>query len=198
MGLVSTKIQVRDSLVSDTNPYPVVLGAPTATNTSGYKSSVSITRPSNTTAYTGGDALGIADAGTPANAGSAILTFANIGPAGGFILITETRLEIDVSSVPLGMTSFRLNLYDASPDAILDNAAWDLSSSGDRGKYLGYLDLGTPIDIGSTLYVQTTQNIKQVKLATSSSSLYGVLVTNGGYTPSSGAVKVVTLLSTAL
>lgn len=164
----------------------------------GYSSSVAITRPDNTTAYTAGDVIGQADSGTPANAGDAILEFASIGPAGAHILITDWSLRVDLSAVPSGMTNFRLHLYNASPDAILDNAAWDLSSSGDRGKYLGYLEMGTPVDLGSTLFVQTQQQPKQIKLASGVSSVYGVLRTIGGYTPASQTVYTVALNATPL
>jgi hypothetical protein len=163
-----------------------------------YRSSVTITRPSNTTAYTAGDVVGQADSGTPANAGSAILEFTEVGPHGGLVLIAEARFEVDVSSVPSGMTTFRLHLYDASPDAILDNAAWDLSSSGDRGKYLGYVDISTPVDLGSTLFSQNLMVNKVVKLAAGSTSLFGELQTTSGYTPTSAAVKKVTLVTAAL
>lgn len=144
---------------------------------------VSFQRPDNTTAYTAGDVVGVADAVTPANAGSAVLQFSNIGPAGGSILLVDWSLMIALSSVPAGMGAFRLNLYDAAPDAILDNAAWDLSSADDRSKYLGYLDMGTPVDVGSTLFVQVQQQPKQVKLANGSTTLFGVLRTIAAYTP---------------
>lgn len=163
----------------------------------GYKSSVSITRPSNTTAYTAGDVIGIADAGTPANAGSAIHTLANVGPSGAHLLITEVRLEIDVAAVPSGMTTFRLHLYDTSPTAILDNAAWDLPA-GDRAKYLGYIDLAAPVDLVSTLWSENKRVDKHIKLADGSTSLYVELETVGGYTPSSGAVKAITVLALSL
>jgi hypothetical protein len=165
----------------------------------GYRSTVSITRPSNTTQYTAGDVIGIADSGTPANAGSAIHAFTNIGPTGGHILITGADLEIDVNAVPSGMTSFRLYLYDESPTAILDNAVWDFPS-GDRSKLLGYIDLGTPVDLGATLFVQTDRSSHQGqwKLKDGSTTLYGELVTNGTFTPASGTVKVIRLRSVAL
>lgn len=162
----------------------------------GRTTSVAITRPSNTTGYGAGDVIGVADSGTPANAGSAIHTFALAGPTDGHILITDARLRIDLAAVPSGMTSFRLHLYNASPDAILDNAVWDLSSSGDRGKYLGYIDLGTPVDLGSTLFVQQTSLQKLVKL--SGTSLYGQLQTIGTYTPASGTVYTVALQTVAV
>jgi hypothetical protein len=152
---------------------------------------VSITRPSNTTAYTAGDAIGIADSATPANAGSAILEFQSMGPAGEHILITVAQLRIHLASVTSGMTSFRLHLYNAAPDAILDNAAWDLSSAGDRSKYLGFIDLGTPSDLGSSLFAEFAFPVnKQVKLAAGTTSIWGVLQTVGGYTPASGTVYV--------
>lgn len=150
--------------------------------------SVTITRPANTTAYTGGDVVGQADTAVAANAGTAILSFQNACIPGGTTWITRAWLRIDVASVPSGMTSFRLHLYDTSPTAILDNAAWDLVS-GDRAYYLGYIDLGTPVDVGSTLYVQSAGIGDEFKCASGSTTLYGELVTNGGYTPSSGAVK---------
>jgi hypothetical protein len=152
----------------------------------GYRSAAAFTRPANTTGYTAGDVLG--GAGSPdADPGSAILEFASVGPSGGYILIASADLRVDLTAVPSGMTSFRLHLYDASPTAILDNAAWDLPS-GDRSSYLGYVDLGAPVDVGSTLFVQTDQLNKPFKLASGQTSLWGELVTNGTYTPASGTV----------
>lgn len=150
-----------------------------------YRAQNTITRPSNTTAYTAGDVIGSADSGTPANAGSAIHTLANIGPSGGSVFLTTIDLMIFLGAIPSGMTSFRLHLYNASPTAILDNAAWDLPS-GDRANYIGYVDLGTVLDLGSTLFVQSDSINKHVKLADGSTSLFCQLVTNGGYTPTSG------------
>lgn len=161
----------------------------------GYTSSISFTRPENTTGYGAGDVLGIADAGTPANAGSAIHTLAAVGPSGGQILITDVSLLIGLTAVTSGMTSFRLHLYSASPTAILDNAVWDLPS-GDRANYLGYVDLGTPVDVGSTLFVQQTGVNKSVKLTTA--ALFAQLVTNGAYTPASATPYVVKVHSVAV
>jgi hypothetical protein len=125
---------------------------------------------------------------TTGNAGSAIIEFTNMGQAGGHIIITGVDLRIDLNAIPAGMTSFRLRLYDAAPDAILDNAAWDLSSAGDRSKYLGYVDIPLIVDEGGTLHVQSDQINKKVKLADGSTSLFGLLVTNGGYTPAASTV----------
>ena len=166
-----------DGDVAATNPLPVVAA-------SGHTTTVTITRPSNATAYTAGDAVG--DTG-----GSAILTFANMGKASGNVIITGAHLQVDVVGIPSGMSTFTLELYNAAPDAIADNAAWDLVSSGDRGKYLGYLTLTTPVDKGSTLYSINDGFAHQVLLA--STSLYAVLRTDGAFTPTSAAVKRLTL-----
>lgn len=164
-------------------------GTPVAVQGADYKSTNTLTRTADTTPYNGGDVLGINNAGS---AGAAALTFANMGPSGGgAIIITDAELLIEKSAVPSGMTSFRLELYSVTPpSALLDNAAWDLPS-GDRASYMGTIDLGTPVDKGSTLYVQTSGiNLKRTL---ASSSLFGYLVTNGGYTPASGDVHKITL-----
>lgn len=150
----------------------------------GYTSQVTVTRPADTTAYTAGDVVG---------ATAAAITFASIGPAAGHIIITSADLRVDVTAVPSGMTSFRLHLYNATPpSALADNAPWDLPS-GDRASYLGYIDLGTPVDLGSTLFVQTPTDFRKELLMGASTSLFGYLVTNGGYTPTSAAVKSIRL-----
>ena len=147
-----------------------------------FDSQVTFIRPADTTAYTAGDVVGPT---------LAAIEFKYLGDPSESIVITDADIRIDVSSVPAGMTSFRLHLYNASPaSALADNAAWDLPS-GDRSAYLGYIDLGTPVDVGSTLFVQTTGiGSKQVKMGVTS-SLFGYLVTNGGFTPTSAAVKAV-------
>ena len=152
----------------------------------GYRSTVSITRPSNTTGYTAGDVVGIADSGTPANAGSAIHTLSSIGPSGGYILLQSASLVFSDSSVISGMAAFRVHLYSSTPTAILDNAVFDLLS-GDRSKYLGYFDLPTPIDLGSTIYTQVDSIGRMVKLAAASTSIFAEIETRGAYTPASGS-----------
>jgi hypothetical protein len=136
---------------------------------------ITITRPANTTAYTALDVIGDTN-------GSAILEFKNIkSPGGGEIAITSIELEVDVAAVPAGMAGFNVRLYNASPTAIADNAAWDIPS-GDRGKYLGKIVLGTPIDEGSTLFIDNDLTTpKQISLLTS--SLFVELQTIAGFTP---------------
>lgn len=134
-------------------------------------SRTTITRPANTTAYTAGDVVG------------GVIRMVGIGMEGDHVLITAADLEIDVTAIPSGMTSFRAHIYDQPPaSALADNAAWDLPS-GDRGNYLGYVDLGVVSDLGSTVYTQADQVNKQFKLASGETSLYVYLQTIGGFTP---------------
>jgi len=156
----------------------------------GYTARVSVTRPSDTTTYAAGDVVGVTGGGT------ATITFANMGPAAGEILITSASFERDASAVISGETSYTLHLYNVTqPGAQIDNAVWDLAS-GDRTAYLGSIKLGTPVDLGSTLYCEVNGINKQVTLA--GTSLYGVLVTDTGYQPASAAVHIVTLHAVAV
>jgi hypothetical protein len=141
----------------------------------GYRAQVTVTRPANTTPYTAGDVVGGA------------ITFPSMGPSAGHVLLTSCDLRVDIAAIPSGMTSFRLYLYSATPpSALADNAAWDLPS-GDRASYIGYIDLGAPLDLGSTLFTQVDQINKQCKLGTSETALYGYLVTTGGFTPAANS-----------
>jgi hypothetical protein len=145
----------------------------------GFRTTVTITRPSNATAYTAGDVVG--DTG-----GSAILTLSNMGPNSGYVLIQSAALIFSDSAVPSGMGSFRVHLYNASPTAIADNAAYDLVSA-DQSAYMGYFDFPAPVDFGSTLYTQTDYIGRMIKMATSSTTLYAEIETKGAYTPVSAS-----------
>lgn len=159
-------------------------------DTSGYSASVSLTRTADTNAYAANDVLGAATGSTAA------LTFANMGRSGENIMITSVSLEIDAAAVISGETSYNLYLYGVTPPSALgDNVAFDIPS-GDRASFLGKISLGTPVDEGSTLYIETNAINKQVTLA--GTSLFGYLVTVGGYTPTSARVYVVKIKSIAL
>lgn len=169
--------------VSPSNPLPTTIG----TNSSA-TIAVSLTRTNDTNAYTANDVVGSATGSTAA------LTFALVGPSAANIRVLSAELEIDATAVISGETSYRLYLYNVTPPSALgDNAAWDLPS-GDRASYLGYIDLGTPVDLGSTLYVQSEPG-KDVKLA--GTSLFGYLVTIGAYIPTASRVHKITLHTAA-
>ena len=150
---------------------------PVTPATDSYGSSVTITRPANTTRYSAGAVVG------------GVQSFSSIGPAaGGQLMITSTLLNINDSAVISGEGGYLLALYSASPgSAYTDGAVWDLPS-GDRASYLGTISLGAPVDLGFTLSVATDIINKQVTAA--SGTLYGYLITVGAYTPTSGRVYV--------
>lgn len=136
---------------------------------------VTITRPANVTPYTANDVLGGA------------ITIATGMTSGQRIMITGADLMPQISAIPSGMTTFRLYLYNVTPpSATADNGAWDLPS-GDRASFLGYLDLGTVVDLGSTCFVQN-DNLPQKQIQLSgSANVFGYLVTNGGFTPAANS-----------
>lgn len=151
----------------------------------GFLSSVSQTRPNNTTAYTALDIIGESPATN--------MIFSNVAKTkGANIIINRVELRVDVAAIPSGMGGFRLHLYNAAPTAIADNATYNLPS-GDRAKYLGFIDIDTPIDMGDTLYVDMKGVNFQSKLAEESTSIYGILQTINGYTPTASVVKTVKL-----
>lgn len=162
------------------NPIPISDNSSSLTvDGKAYRSTVTVTRPSNTTPYTAGDVVG-------STSGSAILTLSNIGPSGGYILVQSAALLFSDTSVPSGMGGFRIHFYNAVPTAIADNAVFDLVS-GDRASYMGYIDLATPQDLGSTVYSQVDYTGRQIKLAAASTALYAVIETRGAYTPASAS-----------
>lgn len=167
-------------------PNPVTV----AGSESAFSAVVTLTRTADTNSYTANDVVGAATGSTAA------LTFANMGPPntidGGRVMITSVAMEIDSTAVISGQTSYRLYLYNVTPaSAFGDNVAFDLLSAADRAAFLGYVDLGTPVDIGSTLYVETNGVNKQIKLA--GTNLFAYLVTIGAYQPASATVHVITI-----
>lgn len=158
-------------------------GEPLAGGTS---TRVTITRPADAVPYTAGDVVGGA------------LTVAGIAQQdiGGDLMLSSIDLRIDLAAIPAGMTSFRLHLYNVTPpSAYADNAAWDLPAS-DRNAYLGFVDLGLPADMGSTLYTQVDAVGRHITL--NSDSLFAYLVTNGGYTPGPSDVLALTVRGTGV
>lgn len=193
---------------SNTSPKPVLLvadngsggysdltsaaGTPSASATTvqgiGYASEAQFTRPNDTTPYSARDVVG------PAVTGN--LAFAAAGPAGGGkVLIDRVTLRLDRNSVASGMAGFRLHLYSSGPTALADNAAYNLISA-DRAKYLGCIELPTPIDNGDTIWADTEAMGLPVRMqltVPSGGALVGVLETLGAYTPEAQTVNTVGL-----
>jgi len=146
---------------------------------------ISATRSAGATPYDANDVIG--------NATTSIITFTNVSPyAGGYFFITNLLLKITTGTKPAGMGAFRLHLYDSLPTNITDNAAWTLGSA-DSAKYKGYIDIDSPTDIGDILFTQMTISNFVRKLASASTSFYGILQTLAGYTPTSECIKTIEL-----
>jgi len=157
----------------------------------GFTSSASKTRPNDSAPYSALDVI------AESTSAGTVWTFNNIAPsAGGEILLTAAQLEIDVAAIPSSMGRFRLHLYSTSPTAINDNDPFNLIAA-DRTKYLGYIEIPDSQDLGDTLFSGTEEGYywirKQVTAA--SGTLYGILQTVNGYTPTAQAVKKITIKS---
>lgn len=128
--------------------------------------------------------------------GSAVIEFAEISLGGNAVAIRQSILSFDLAAVPGSMTSFRLHLFAQSPPSQLaDNDAWTMSAA-DLASYLGYIDLGTPVDVGPVLVI-TTPNVDRYLVA-AGASIYGYMVTAGAYTPAAGTVATIKLLATEI
>lgn len=133
-------------------------------------------------AYTAADMISVAKefAFTQAN-GNAV-------PPGSLIRILTSSIKIDATAVISGETSYTLHLYTATPpSAQADNDAWTLASA-DLPYYVGSIALGTVVDLGAALYVKTGGINLDITLL--SSSLFGVLVTVGGFTAAAVARQI--------
>ncbi len=172
-------VKFGESLPAGTN----AIGGVTLTgSTTGKASSATFTRPNDATPYTAGDVV--------STLAGAVGEFATVGAANDLIAILGARFTCAVNAVPAGCTGFYLHLYNAAPTAIADNAAYNLPAA-DLAKYLGYVRIGQPEDLGDNI-VAINDNINHtVKLA--STSLYWILQTIGAYTPTANAVKAVTI-----
>lgn len=174
----------------DDNGATVAAGTITSLPSQAYSAAVTLTRTADTNVYAANDVIGAAVGATAA------LTFPAMGPSAGRIMITSASLEIDAAAIISGETSYNLHLYGITPPSALgDNVAFDLPA-GDRTSYLGFVSLGAPADLGSTLYVESNIINKQIKLA--GTDIFAYLVTVGTYTPTSARVYVVTLHAVGL
>lgn len=174
-------------LIRNEDDFPVDLaellqrGDSVGITSAAYRSTVTIMRPPNQTAYTAGDVVG--------SSSSAVLEFTNIGPYGAAILITSATIECDLTAVPTGMSGFLLTFFSSPPPSQLaDNAVFD-ATVADRPYRIGkQLSIGFPaLEVAGshTLYDGVDGINRQVRLT--STSLWAYLSTVGGYTPAANA-----------
>lgn len=128
--------------------------------------------------YTAGDVFGTAQ------------TFSGIGPsAGGTVRIISTTLLIAHTALVSSEGAYTLHLFNAAlASPLADNAAFDVAVA-DRSKYLGSLALGTPVDVGTSLWVEVNLLGKLI-LVPSGGAVVGYLVNAATITPTAAARTV--------
>lgn len=101
---------------------------------------------------------------------------------GGEFMITSIQFEVGHTAVVSGETSYNLHLYNAhpAPSGHADNDAWNLLV-GDRKAYISEVSLGTPVDKGASLRVETDGINKQITVPPGG-VMSAELVTVGGFT----------------
>lgn len=136
---------------------------------------VTFTRPADTTAYTANDVIG--------STSTAIHGATSAGVAGALIQIQSISLVVNLTAVPSGMTSFRVHLWESSPTAIADNAAFS-AAAADRAKYRGFYDLPTIAAVGGGfLWTHADYVGRPIRLTTT--GFFFNLQTIGAFTPAS-------------
>jgi len=129
---------------------------------------VTITRTTPIPAYTGNDVYG------------GVFELQNIGASGGYIFLNSLNIIFNITSLPTGMSSFAVYLFNEfPPSGIADNLPYSLSLD-DRTSILnptGIILTALPSRGGGCIVAEST-NINQLfNLATGKTSLWGYLVT---------------------
>lgn len=150
--------RVKLSIGADGTAVDASAAAPVPVYGVGVSASASFTPAASS--HTAGDVVGGAQ------------TFALGALSASVFMITDAVLLINSGTAQA--TAWRLYLYNVTPpSATADDGAWDLPS-GDQASFLGYIDLGTAIDLGSTQWVENHGVNKTIKL--SGTGVFGYLV----------------------
>ena len=119
-------------------------------------------------------------------ASTCTLSFANAGASSKQIMIVGASLSIDSGTAVA--SNFRLHLQNADKATPVNgNTLFDVLST-DLSKYLGYIDLGTPVDLGTSQWTEQNGLAKPVLL--SGTTLYGWLTVSSTVTLAAVAHKV--------
>jgi hypothetical protein len=138
---------------------------------------ITFNRPADTTPYGSTDVIG---SGTTANHEAT-----SAGISGTLIQILSGSLTVNLTSVPAGMTTFRIHIWDSEPTAIADNAAFS-AAAADRSKYCGYIDLPLIAAVGGGFLFTFGDYIGRPIRLTSTSFWFNLALSGiAGYTPAS-------------
>lgn len=155
-----------------------------------------VTRPSDTTAYTIGDAIG------PTGGGAALIEFTGAAIFGGGQGRVRGALLTKSTTGATG-ADFRLHLFQGSPGwtAPADNAAYSWGVNADRALIMGYVDFSASqlgaAPAGDGMYFIGSINGGHGEMmfdcSSTGTSIYGVLEARGAYAPGSAEIFSVTL-----
>ena len=108
-------------------------------------------------------------------------------------MLTRASLSIANTAIPSGMTGFNLHLFNASPNAIADNAPRE-GHANDRTKFLRSITFYVE-DRGNYLSAVASLNPNDFHIKLTGTSLFGILETLGAHTPVSGTIYTLLLNS---
>lgn len=139
---------------------------------------VTFTRPADTTPYGAADVIG--------SASTANHEATNAGSSGSLIQILSASLTLNATSVPSGLTTVRLHIWDSAPAAIADNAVF-AASAADRAKYCGFIDMAAIQAIGGGFCWTQGDYIGRPVRLSGTSFFFNIAMTGAaGHTPASG------------
>ena len=147
--------------------------------------SVAMTRPANTTAYTAGQVFN--DVGATAIAFTSVIQTAGSGGivSGGKLII---------NSIANPTVTYRLFLFSGDPGTTTDGTTFALAWAN-RALRIGWIDFVNPV-VGSDCIEYTGLVSDQsllFNLGSTGTTIYGQMITNTAYTPTSGLLSVVSL-----
>jgi len=153
---------------------------------------VTKTRPANTTAYGAEDVVSeSAGSGTAWNFDAVVHT-----PGSGGTIVGAVLVDDDTGRTQ----AMTLYLFDITPTGNLnDNAANTNPVADDTDNYLGRIEFPALSDNGGLSDTRASHGIANglplpIKTVAGDDAIYGVLVTEGTYTPTSGEIYLVSLI----
>lgn len=115
----------------------------------------------------------------------AIMEFDTGLPAGSSGMIIDSITTLNQNAVFSGGAGYTLHLFTVSPTAQATNAAFDLDS---LTGWIGAIEIGTLVDLGSNCAKNDTQHQLSFTLAAADTKIYGKAVCKGAETTISGKV----------
>lgn len=121
--------------------------------------------------HTAGDSVGVAQ------------EFDLKAPTGAAVCLVSATLRIDTGTIET--TAWRLHMFSQTPpSALIDTGDFTLAT-GDLPYYLGYIDFAQIVDMGATLFIETTNIQKQIRLT--GTGFFAYLVNGTTLTPAAVA-----------